>query len=127
VGLVLFTLYTLSGLLCGVAAAVYTARFATAHPGTAAGMELDVIACVVIGGTRITGGNGSVIGTFLGVLILGTLRFGMDMRGTLQQNQIIVIGLLVVATAILNEWIAQRQQKRARPVDTSIALGGEAT
>jgi fructose transport system permease protein len=61
---------------------------------------------VVIGGTRITGGNGSVIGTFLGVLILGTLRFGMDMLGVLQQYQIILVGLLVIAAAIANEWLA---------------------
>ena len=103
---VLFTLYAGCGLVCGLAAGIYTARFATARPDAATGLELEVIACVVIGGTRITGGNGSVIGTFLGVLILGTLRFGMDMLGVLQQYQIILVGLLVIAAAIANEWLA---------------------
>lgn len=106
----LFALYTACGLVCGLAAVIHTARFATARPDAAIGLELEVIACVVIGGTRITGGNGSVIGTFLGVLILGTLRFGMDMLGVLQQYQIILVGLLVIGTAIANEWLAGRNQ-----------------
>ena len=119
----LFTLYTGCGLVCGLAAVVYTARFATARPDAATGLELEVIACVVIGGTRITGGNGSVIGTFLGVLILGTLRFGMDMSGVLQQYQIILVGFLVIGTAIANEWLARRNREglpaaRSSPTDS---------
>lgn len=104
----LFTLYTACGLVCGLAAVIYTARFASAMPDAATGRELDVIACVVIGGSRITGGNGSVLGTFLGVLILGTLRFGLDMSGVLQRDQIILVGFLVIAAAIANEWLAKR-------------------
>jgi rhamnose transport system permease protein len=115
----LFVLYTGCGLVCGLAAVIYTARFATARPDAATGLELEVIACVVIGGTRITGGNGSVIGTFLGVLILGTLRFGMDMSGVLQQYQIILVGLLVIGTAIANEWLAQRNRE-SRPAARGI-------
>ena len=107
----LFGLYTACGLVCGLAAVIHSSRFATARPGAGSGLELEVIACVVIGGTRITGGNGSVIGTFLGVLILGTLRFGMDMAGVLQQYQIILIGLLVIGTAIFNEWLARRHRE----------------
>jgi len=106
----IFMLYAASGLACGVASIIYTSRFAIAHPGIAAGMELEIIACVVIGGTRISGGNGSVIGTFLGVLILGILKFGMDMYGILQQYQIILIGLLVITIAVFNERMARKQQ-----------------
>jgi rhamnose transport system permease protein len=105
-------LYAASGVICGLASIFYTARFATAHPSAAKGLELEVIACVVIGGTRITGGNGSVLGSFLGVLILGTLRFGMEMQGVLQQYQIIIIGIIVVMTAILNESMARKPQRR---------------
>lgn len=103
-----FFLYTASGLVCGLAAILHTARFATAHPGVARGLELEVIACVVIGGSRITGGSASVVGTFLGLLILGVLRFGLDMLGVLQVHQVILIGFLVIATAIFNEWAARR-------------------
>ncbi|MFH1264259.1 MAG: ABC transporter permease [Planctomycetota bacterium] len=114
----LFAIYTACGLVCGLAAVIHTARFATAHPGAAAGLELEVIACVVVGGTRITGGNGSVIGTFLGVLILGSLRFGMDMLGVVQQWQIILVGFLVIDTAIFNEWLARRNQEAVRPASS---------
>lgn len=108
-------IYAASGLLCGLAAVSYTARFATAHPAAATGLELEVIACVVIGGTRITGGNGSVLGSFLGLLILGSLKYGMDLRGLLQQHQIVLIGLLLIVTAITNEWIARQHERRIRP------------
>ena len=102
------TLYGLSGLACGLAAVSWTARFATAHPGAAQGLELDVIAVVVIGGTRITGGAGSVPGTFLGLLLLGLLRYGLDLRSVSQQDQAILIGVLLVIAAILNEIWARR-------------------
>ena len=105
-------LYTTCGLVCGLASIIYTARFATAHPAAAKGLELEVIACVVIGGTRITGGNGSVLGTFLGVLILGTLRFGMDLEGILQRYQIVLIGLVVVLAATMNEYVARRPRQK---------------
>lgn len=121
---VLFWIYAASGLMCGLAAISYTARFATAHPAAATGLELEVIACVVIGGTRITGGNGSVLGTFLGVLILGVIKFGMDMLAVPQQYQIILIGMLVVLAAIVNEWIARRREQRIRPAAKAKILNG---
>ncbi len=107
---VVFTLYMASGVMCGLASIFYTGRFATAHPSAARALELEVIACVVIGGTRITGGSGSVLGTFLGVLIIGCLRFGMEMQGILQKYQIILFGVLVIVTAIANEWLARRSK-----------------
>lgn len=104
---VLLLLYGACGFVCGLAGMLYTARFATAHPGVARGLELEVIACVVIGGTRITGGKASVIGTFLGLLILGVLRFGLDMVGVLQEHQVLLVGFLVIAMAILNERLSR--------------------
>lgn len=124
VGQVRFGLFLASGLVCGLASIINTARFATAHPAAGTGLELEVIAAVVIGGTRITGGGGSVLGTLLGLLILGLLRFGMDMTGILQQHQIILIGLLVVITAIFNEWMARRRERRVRPAATATLGGG---
>lgn len=114
-----FGLFVASGLFCGIGAVLQTARFATAHPAAATGLELEVIACVVIGGTRITGGSGSIFGTFLGLLILGLLRFGMDMIGVMQQHQIILIGVLVVMTAIFNEWVARRGSRRTAPISAT--------
>lgn len=107
----LILLYAGCGLICGLASVIYTARFATAHPAAATGLELEVIACVLIGGTRITGGYATVMGTFLGVLILGMLRFGMDMQGITQRNQIILIGALVIGAAIFNEAMSRRARQ----------------
>lgn len=116
VGWVRFGLFLASGVVCGLGAITYMAYYASARPNANIGLELDVIACVIIGGTRITGGGGSVIGTFLGLLFLGLLRFGLEMMGVLQQTQTILVGLLVVFTAILNEGLAKRLE-RSRPVE----------
>jgi rhamnose transport system permease protein len=98
-----FALYASVGLLCGFAALLHTAIYATAKADTAAGMELEAIACVVVGGTRISGGHASIVGTLLGLAILGILRFGLEMAGVSSQNIIILVGIVLVATAIINE------------------------
>lgn len=101
-------LYTFSGLMCGLSAPIFVSRFATANPEHAGTLELDVIAAVVVGGTRITGGSGSVIGTALGLLVVGTLRFGLDLTGFPQQWQTILMGIVVIAMAVLNEWTSRK-------------------
>lgn len=100
---VLFAIYGLTGLACGLAAVCWTARFATAHPAAETGMELDVIVVVVAGGTRITGGAGSVAGTVLGVLLFGLIRYGLDALSVSQQDQSILVGVLLIAVATVNE------------------------
>ncbi|MBE7486850.1 MAG: ABC transporter permease [Candidatus Omnitrophica bacterium] len=102
-------LYAFSGLMCGLAAPIYVARFATANPEHAGTLELDTIAAVVVGGTRITGGSGSVLGTGLGLLVVGTLRFGLDLSGFPQQGQTMLMGCVVIVMAILNEWTSRRR------------------
>jgi ribose/xylose/arabinose/galactoside ABC-type transport system permease subunit len=96
-------LYTACGLVCAVAATIHTALYATAKADTAPGMELEAIACVVIGGTRISGGHASMSGTLLGLVLLGLLRFGLEMAGVSSQNIIILVGFVLIATAIANE------------------------
>ncbi len=101
-------LYAASGLVCGLASLFHTALYATAKADTAMGLELEVIACVVVGGTRISGGDASVIGTLLGLLIIGILRYGLDMAGVDSENIVIVVGALLIVTAVFNEWMAGR-------------------
>jgi ribose transport system permease protein len=60
-----------------------------------------------VGGTRITGGSGSVLGAGLGLLVVGILRFGLDLIGFPQQGQTIVMGLVVILMAVLNEWTSR--------------------
>jgi rhamnose transport system permease protein len=113
-------LYTLNGLLAGVVALSYTARGGAAVPNAGAGLELQVIAGVVLGGTRVTGGAGSIGRTLLGVAILAHLEIGLRLWGnvpihlpltglTLVLNanaRLIVVGILLVAVAALNERLA---------------------
>lgn len=110
-------LYTATGLMAGIAGIVLTSRVATAKADAASGFELDAIAAVVLGGTRITGGAGSLSGTVLGLLILAVLRYGLQLAGVASVWGIIVTGAILVITAALNEWLAvlarRMQAKRA--------------
>jgi len=108
-----FGLYAAAGLVCGLAALVHTAIYATAKADTATGAELEAIACVVIGGTRISGGHASIVGTLLGLCIFGLLRFGLEMAGVGAQNIMILVGIVLVATAIVNEWLSRPAGRRA--------------
>lgn len=104
-----FALYTACGAVCGMAALFNTALFNTAKANMATGMELEVIACVVVGGTRISGGEGSVVGSLLGLLIIGILKYGLEMSGIRAQNVVILVGALVIVTAVFNERMAGRR------------------
>jgi rhamnose transport system permease protein len=104
-------LYTACGAVCGIASLFNTALYATAKADAAMGLELEAIACVVIGGTRISGGEGSVIGSLLGLLIIGILRYGLEMAGVKSQHVVIVVGALLVVTAVVNEWLARLRSR----------------
>jgi rhamnose transport system permease protein len=104
----LFGIYTACGFMAGVASLFYTAVYATARADGGTGLELEAVAAVVIGGTRISGGQASVTGTLLGLLIIGILRYGLDLSGVKSQYVVIIVGLLLIVTAVFNEWMAQR-------------------
>lgn len=109
-----FGLYTLTGLLCALAAIIFTSRVSTAKADAGEGLELEVITAVVLGGTAITGGRGTVIGTFLGVLILGVLRNGLNLRGVPSVWQTILSGVILIATAIVNQRMLERPVTRKK-------------
>lgn len=104
----LFGIYTAVGLVCGVASLFYTALYATATANGGTGLELEAIAAVVIGGTRISGGQASVSGTLLGLFIIGILKYGLELRGVESPYVAITLGLLLIVTAVFNEWMARR-------------------
>ena len=105
-------LYTATGLLTALAALISTARFSTARADAGAGLELEVIAAVVLGGTAITGGRGSVLGTVLGVLILGVARNGLTLLGVEQEWRSMMTGTILIAAAISDQWIGRRDRGR---------------
>ena len=109
VRLIKMGLYAACGTVCGIASIFHTALYATAKADTAMGMELEVIACVVVGGTRISGGQASMVGTVLGLLIIGVLRYGLEMAGMKYQHIVILVGCLLIVAAVFNEWMAGRE------------------
>jgi ribose/xylose/arabinose/galactoside ABC-type transport system permease subunit len=94
-------IYTLTGLLVGVAAMIGTSRTISAQPTASLGLELDIIAAVVIGGASLNGGRGTVLGTIIGTLLISFLRNGCTLLGISTNTQLIVIGaIIVVAVAV---------------------------
>lgn len=100
--------YSLTGLLSAVAAIVFTSRVSTAKADAGEGLELEVITAVVLGGTSITGGRGTILGTLLGVLILGILRNGLILAGITPYWQMIFAGSVLILTAYLNRYMVAR-------------------
>jgi ribose transport system permease protein len=86
-----------------MAAVVATARANAAKSDDALGLELDAIACVVLGGASISGGRGSAPGVFLAVLVLGVLRTGLILLGVPELYQRMAAGAILIALAALNE------------------------
>jgi ribose transport system permease protein len=101
-------LYVLLGVACGIAAAMLLARTGTGTAQHGVLLELDAIAAVVIGGTLLTGGRGTIVGTVLGVLIFQTLSniFTLNNLDTSDQN--VAKGAIIVAAVLLQQFVANR-------------------
>jgi len=91
--------YALSGLVCGLAGIVLAARLGSGQPSIGVGFELTVIAAVVIGGTSLSGGRGSVFGTLIGALILGVVGNALNLWGVAGFYQTVVSGAIVLLAA----------------------------
>ena len=94
--------YTISGLCCGVAAMLLTSRLDSAVPTNAEGYELNAIAAVVIGGTSMSGGEGSLLGTLIGTLIMGVIANGLNLLAIPQGPQRMVNGLIIIIAVIID-------------------------
>ena len=89
--------FVLTGTLAGLASLVLAARSHAARPDVVQGMELDVIASVILGGCSLFGGRGNIIGTLLGSLIIGTLNNGLVLLGVSSSLQLVIKGAIIVA------------------------------
>ncbi len=94
--------YTISGVTSALGAVVLTSRLNAGEPIAGTGYELDVIASVVIGGTSLMGGRGSVWGTLIGALLIGTINNGMNLLGISSYWQAVVKGLIIVSAVLLD-------------------------
>jgi ribose/xylose/arabinose/galactoside ABC-type transport system permease subunit len=97
-------IYTLAGLLTGMAGVLSFAHVGSGDPSGSVGLELAVIAAVVIGGARLSGGQGTVTGTLLGVLILGILENGVTAFNVPVEVKYILIGAIIIANTALSQW-----------------------
>jgi ribose transport system permease protein len=92
--------FTLAGLLSGLGGVFHAGRLAAADPNAAVGLELSAIAAVVLGGTSLMGGRGSVVRSFLGVLVIAVLQSGLAQIGASEPAKRVVTGAVIVAAVI---------------------------
>lgn len=102
---VLFRVYVVAGLIIGVAGWITIGRVGSASPNVAPNINLESITAVVIGGTSLFGGRGTMIGTLLGALIVVVFDFGLSLAGLDQGPRLLTIGVLVIAAVALDQWI----------------------
>jgi ribose transport system permease protein len=94
--------YTLCGLFAGLAGVIISARVGSAQPGTGFGYELDAITAVVIGGTSLAGGEGTILGTVIGAFIVKTLADGLQLKSISQEWQLVAAGAVVIIAVYLD-------------------------
>jgi ribose/xylose/arabinose/galactoside ABC-type transport system permease subunit len=97
-----FLIFVLSGALAGLGGGVLTAQLGSGSPTMATGFELTAISAVVIGGTSLTGGSGSIVGTIVGGLVMATLANGMVILGVSTNVQTVLTGVVLVAAVLIS-------------------------
>jgi ribose transport system permease protein len=107
----LVTVYTISGLMAGVAALMLAGRTNSGYPNAGLGYELDAIAAVIIGGASFSGGSGTVTGTAIGVLLIAVLRNGLVLLNVPSEWQTVAIGLVIIG-AVSVDVLRQRARRR---------------
>ncbi len=95
-------IYSASGLMSGLAAVIFVSRVSTTRSDMGTGLELDVITAVVLGGTSIFGGKGTIVGTVLGLALIQALRSGLSLAGVKGDGTIVVIGLVLVGAILVS-------------------------
>lgn len=111
------TMYIISGMIAGLAGVLLTARTTSGNPINGRSLELQAITAVFLGGAATAGGRGTIIGTFLAVLLVGVLSNGMNLLGVNAFYQRVALGLLLVGAVA----VAQFRQGRAERTRTRIA------
>ena len=96
------SVYSISGLLAGLAGILLASRITTGQPNAGAGFELDAIAAVVIGGTSTAGGRGTMTGTLIGVLLIGVINNGLDLLNVTSYYQQVVMGIIIIGAVIID-------------------------
>ncbi len=101
--------YAVTGLLSAVAVIILTSRLGAIDPDTGLGIELDTIAAVVIGGCSLAGGKGSLVGTFIGVLLITVLHNGLNLIGVSPFWQGSAVGTVIIVSVLLDRMLRRRR------------------
>jgi erythritol transport system permease protein len=107
-----FAVYILSSVCAAMVGLIIAAQLASAHPATGETFEMNAIAAVVLGGTSLMGGRGSIGGTLIGAFVIGVLADGLILLGVSEFWQIVIKGVVIVAAVILDQ-MQQRYSLRA--------------
>jgi rhamnose transport system permease protein len=102
-------IYTVSGLMAGIAGAIFVSRVSTTRSDMGTGLELDVIAAVVLGGTSIFGGIGTIAGTVLGFTLIQLLKNGLSLTGVKGDATIVVIGTVLILSILITNFLQHRR------------------
>jgi fructose transport system permease protein len=102
---VLMSVYMVAGLVFAIAAWIIMGRVTVASPNTGPDLNLDTITAVVIGGTSLFGGRGTVFGSLIGAVIVGVFRNGLTLAGVDLYYQILAVGLLIIFAVTIDQWI----------------------
>jgi len=104
----LVIIYAVAGLFVGLAAIMISARLGSAQPATGSGYELQAIAAVVIGGTSLSGGKGTIVGTIIGALIISVINNGLQIISVRQEWQNVILGLVILIVVFIDQLRARR-------------------
>lgn len=100
--------YTMTGVFCGVAGILMTGRLNGGNPNAGLTTDMDTIGAVIVGGTALSGGSGTVIGTMLGALLMGVIRNGLVLMNVDMYWQTVVTGVIVIAVCASKELLKNR-------------------
>lgn len=101
-------IYGLSGAICGVAGLLVSSRLNSAQPALGLGYELDAIAAAVIGGTSLSGGRGTMLGTIIGAFIMSVLTNGLRIMGVQEEWKIVVTGVIIIVAVYVDIMLRRR-------------------
>jgi ribose transport system permease protein len=101
--------YTITGVLVGIGSIILVGRSSAAIPLAGLGLEFEAVTAVILGGTALTGGKGDLLGTFLGVVLLGILFNGFALMDITPYIQTLIKGLLLLGAVLLNEKLGKRE------------------
>jgi erythritol transport system permease protein len=116
--------YMISGFCAATVGLIIASQLVAAHPATGLYFELFAIAAVVLGGTSLAGGRGTIVGTIIGALVIGTLNNGLTLMGISSFAKLIITGVVIVAAVIIDQ-LQQRAERRLALQQQAAHIGSD--